>query len=258
MDPMVVQGPPAPPWFWRIPPERLHQVHTLSLDALLVWLNQESQARGLVSGSGNPLRFVPQAHLPPDTAYESWIAETGCVPTRDNLHDRYNAMMWLCAPKTKARLNHVQAAQLLIRGRAGARGAARDAATLWDENLLVLVCTREAERLFDLLSLADWPALFVAHRNCWHRDWQPMAFGHALLEKLQHPYKAITAHCVVIAAAAADWEAVDAQLAELVSAQLAPRALHPLPVMGIPGWHPENTSPAFYQDAAVFRPRRRP
>lgn len=258
MDSMAVQGAPASPWFAAISPEWLQQIHTLPIDALLAWLNQQSQARGLVSGSGKPLRFVPQNHLPADRAYESWIADTGCVPTRDNLHDRYNAMMWLCAPRTKARLNHVQAAQLLLRGSTGARGAARDAATLWDENLMVLVCVREAERLLDCVSRADWSALFVVHGNRWHRDWQPMAFGHALLEKLQHPYKAITAHCVVIAAATADWEAVDAPLAERVSPELAPRALHPLPVMGIPGWHPENTSPAFYQDAAVFRPRRRP
>lgn len=258
MELMVVQEPPASPWFAAISPERLQRIHTLPIDALLVWLNQESQASGLVSGSGKPLRFVPQNYLPADKAYESWIADTGCVPTRDNLHDRYNAMIWLCAPKTKARLNHVQAAQLSQRGRVGDRGPARDAATLWDENLMVLACAREADRLLALLSAVDWSALFLQHRSFWHSDWQPMVFGHALLERLQHPYKAITAHCVVIAAAAADWGTVDTQLAALVGPELAPRALHPLPVMGIPGWHPDNTSPGFYQDPAVFRPRRRP
>lgn len=85
-----------------------------------------------------------------------------------------------------------------------------------------------------------------------------MVFGHALLEKLQHPYKSITAHCVVISAPAPQWTLVDTQLAQRVSTELAPKALRPLPVMGIPGWHPENVALSFYQDAAVFRSRRRP
>lgn len=254
----VVQGPSAPPWFAPIPPGVLDDIQSLSHEALLAWLNQESSARGLVCGTGRPLRFVPQDHLPAGTAYESWIAETGCVPTRDNLHDRYNAMMWLCAPKTKAQLNHVQAAQLLLRGRTGMRGAARDAATLWDENLMVLACSREADSLLALLLAADWSALFVQHRSRWHRDWYPLVFGHALFEKLQHPYKSITAHCVVMSADIAQWPTVDVLLASRVSPQLAPQLLHPLPVMGIPGWHPDNEAALFYQDTAVFRPRRRP
>ena len=253
----VVQVNPALPWLAPIPTELLNKVCTLPHAALLAWLNQESSARGLVCGSGRPLQFVPQGHLPSGADYESWISETGCVPTRDNLHDRYNAMMWLCCPTTKASLNQVQAAQLSLRGSAGVRGAVRDAATLWDENLLVLVCSGEADKLLALLAAADWHALFLQHRQCWYRDWHPMVFGHALLEKLQHPYKSITAHCVVILERALHWALVDTQLAQRVSLALAPKALHPLPVMGIPGWHPENTAPSFYQDAAVFRPRRR-
>lgn len=248
----------ASPWLAPFPATLLHQVSTLPHEALLAWLNHESSIRGLACGSGLPLRFVPQDRLPTGAAYESWIADTGCVPTRDLLHDRYNAMIWLCCPESKARLNHIQAAQIALRGSKGVRGAVRDAATLWDENLLVLACRAESERLLAGLSAADWPALFLQHRDCWYRDWQPMVFGHALLEKLQHPYKAITAHCVVIPVSSPDWSCVDALLAQRAEAALMPRALHPLPVMGIPGWHPENVAPSFYQDAAVFRPRRRP
>jgi hypothetical protein len=34
------------------------------------------------------------------------------------------------------------------------------------------------------------------------------------------------------------------------------RTLQPLPVLGIPGWAPENEDAAFYDDEQVFRPRR--
>ena len=32
----------------------------------------------------------------------------------------------------------------------------------------------------------------------------------------------------------------------------------PLPLLGIPGWWPENGELSFYDDAQVFRPRRTP
>lgn len=247
-----------PPGLTSIPIGVVNKIESLPYVVLLDWLNQESLARGLVCGTGRPLHFVPQDHLPTGAAYESWIADTGCVPTRDNFHDRYNAMMWLCSPKTKARLNQLQAEQLSLSGRASVRGAVRDAATLWDENLMVLSCSRDADRLSALLTTADWPSLFLAFRSHWHRDWQPLVFGHALLEKLRHPYKSMTAHCVVVTTSTSDWETVDAQLVKRLTPQLMPRSLHPLPVMGIPGWHPDNVDASFYQDTAVFRPPRRP
>ncbi|MBU3725769.1 MAG: DUF3025 domain-containing protein [Burkholderiaceae bacterium] len=236
----------------------LNTIRSLPYLALLEWLNQECTTRGLVSGGGRPLRFVPQEDLPAGAAYESWIADTGCVPTRDNLHDRYNAMVWQCCPETKARLNHLQAAQLLLHGSVGVRGKVRDAATLWDENLMVLACNDRAEELVMLLAAADWPGLFLRNRDRWHRDWHPVVFGHALLEKFEHPYKSITAHCVVLESVSPQWALIDPQLARRVTTELGPRALHPLPVMGIPGWREENASASFYQDAAVFRPRRGP
>jgi cytochrome P450 len=30
-----------------------------------------------------------------------------------------------------------------------------------------------------------------------------------------------------------------------------------LPLLGIPGWHPANTDPAFYANTDYFRPQRR-
>ena len=56
-----------------------------------------------------PVRFVPQAELPAGMAYERLIFETGRVPTRDNLHDFFNGLVWLRFPQAKRRLNQLQA-----------------------------------------------------------------------------------------------------------------------------------------------------
>ena len=136
------------------------------------------------------LQFVSQAELPPGHAYESFIAKTACVPTRDNLHDLFNGLVWLRWPKLKRHLNELQASELTRRRLETTRGAVRDALTLFDENaaLLQLPPLLEAD-----LRQRDWRALFVEHRADW-ADARVWLFGHALLEKLVRPRKAITAH----------------------------------------------------------------
>ena len=86
-----------------------------------------------------------------------------------------------------------------------------------------------------------------------------VAFGHALLEKLDAPFKAITAHAWPLRLPPdTPAGALDAALAaSLEPGALDTRALCPLPVMGLPGWCGANEDPAFYNDAAVFRPGRR-
>ena len=81
------------------------------------------------------------------------------------------------------------------------------------------------------------------------------AFGHALLEKLVGPFKAITA-CVVPLPTTADPDGAAAQFVE--STDLAPRLLPHLPVLGIPGWCAENADPRFYDDPRVFRAQSSP
>ena len=126
----------------------------------------------------------------------------------------------------------------------------RDALTLFDENAALL---RLPQSLEQALRARDWQALFVTQRADW-RTARVDLFGHALLEKLCAPRKAITAHGWLVPPDLDDSE-VDAWLAHsLDAAQLAKR--HPLPVLGIPGWWPENECPAFYADPDVFRPPR--
>ena len=85
-----------------------------------------------------PVRFVPQAELPRGCAYESHIAATGCVPTRDGLHDFFNGLCWMRYPRTKRRLNQLQSAEIAARGIGPVRGPVRDALTLFDESAALL------------------------------------------------------------------------------------------------------------------------
>jgi hypothetical protein len=83
-----------------------------------------------------------------------------------------------------------------------------------------------------------------------------MVFGHALLEKLVQPRKAITAHVYRVPQDVAP-AALDGWLAqELDARRLAAKPFTPLPVLGVPGWWADNEVPGFYDDAAVFRAAR--
>ncbi len=245
-------------WQGPFDPGLLSLVQSADYTSLLPKLNALAVQRRLVTGQGKPSRFVPQAQLPCGQSYEAFIAQTGCVPTRDNFHDRYNALIWLTAPKIKALLNRLQHEEIARLGGVTKRGPVRDALTIWDENLAVLVAHEHAGLLKALLKAHDWQALFLQNRFRWHADWQVLLFGHALMEKLRSPFKAITAHVVVIDSPTAEWPAIDSMLFDWLSnlvqqAALTTKVFSPLPVMGIPGWCGENEAPGFYEDTTVFR-----
>ena len=91
-------------------------------------LTGASVAQALSAQPGTPMRFVPQADLPAGTAYESFIFDTASVPTRDNLHDFFNGLIWQHYPQTKRRLNQLQAQAIVAQGGVGpVRGPLRDA-----------------------------------------------------------------------------------------------------------------------------------
>lgn len=193
------------------------------------------------------VRFVAQSELPVGEAYEAFIARTGCVPTRDNLHDLFNGLMWLSYPNTKRRLNSLQAQQIALLGTAGRRGVVRDAMTVFDENAALL---QAPDTLIEALRRRDWYTLFVQRRAEWQSA-RLVLFGHALLEKLMQPRKAITAH-VWLSSEIAD----ETLAASLTLARLSAKDFLPLPVLGVPNWWAANEDPRFYDDVEVFRPPR--
>lgn len=217
-------------------------------------LNRCAVAAGVRTARGRPLVFAgPQAAGA--APYEAHIAATGAVPTRANLHDFFNALIWLTLPGFKARLNELQAAAIERDGISARRSALRDAATLLDENALLLVSDDDA--MVERLRRHDWRAALVDARAAWHERIRPLACGHALLQKLAAPYKSITAHgWHVPLPAGTPLQTVDAWLAAALTPALSARLLVPIPVLGIPGWSPDNADAAFYDDPAVFRARR--
>jgi Protein of unknown function (DUF3025) len=212
------------------------------------------QPQALNAVGAAPVRFVPQADLPDGQAYEAFIRATGQVPTREGLHDFFNALCWMHFPLVKQRLNTLQAAEIARVGVGRVRGAVRDAATVFDENALLI---QTPEPIWQALTAHRWQEALVQRRAEWEQT-RLWVFGHAALEKLVRPYKSITVHLWRVPAAVLP-EDLDAWLAEdLQEARLSAKPFSPLPVLGVPGWWAPNADPRFYDDASVFRPARGP
>lgn len=252
------------PWLapWRVPGEAV-AAEALRSGDLPAALNATQFA---------PRRFVPQADLPEGVAYEAHIFATGGVPTREGLHDFFNALCWMRFPATKLLLNRLQAQAIEAAGGVGAkRGPLRDALTLFDENVALL---QAPDPIWQALLARDWSRLFVELRPLWAQS-TLLLFGHALSEKLVVPYKSITAHVLKLSIpldlpvgpsheAAADgkprasvvhpWD--DWLAARLTPEWLVTKPYTPLPVLGVPGWWAASEELGFYDDAQVFRPAR--
>ena len=199
-----------------------------------------------------PVRFVPQSALPAGTAYEAFIRDTAQVPTRERLHDFFNALCWMHFPQAKQQLNRWQAAEIARDGVQARRGPVRDAITVFDENALLI---QAPDALWQALTEHRWHEALVAQRARWAevRLW---TFGHAALEKLVRPYPGITVHLWRVPVHV-DPQTLDAWLAhDLQPAKLATKSFSPLPILGVPGWWAANANPAFYEDRSVFRPAR--
>ena len=196
------------------------------------------------------MEFVDQSDLAGFEAYEQFIFQNRKCPVREGWHDFFNGLCWLQFPRTKSRLNQLQAAEIEMHGVGPARGPLRDALTLMDENAALL---QAPDPLWSALAARDWGRLFIELRPLW-RQARLTLFGHALLEKLVTPRKAITAHVYWVDSAIATVESLDAWLAgDMSGEKLASKPFLPLPVLGIPGWCVANSDPAFYDDEAVFR-----
>jgi hypothetical protein len=218
----------------------------------------------------SPVRFVSQSSLPNGMAYEQFIFDAQQCPTRDGLHDFFNALCWGQFPRTKMRLNQLQAEQIAQLGSVTQRGAVRDALTVFDENGALLIAPPE---LWEALIAMDWHRLFVTLRPLWQQSCL-IPFGHALLEKLVQPRKPITAHVYIAQFAINNialetnnttdmsdtthfYTLFDAWIAADLSAEkLASKPFAPLPILGIPNWWDDNEDLDFYNDETVFRKPR--
>ena len=216
---------------------------------------------------GKPVRFV----LPRERSdrerpyYEQHIADSGEVETRpSNWHDLFNALVWIAFPRAKAAINAQHAAILAEGGEAEARRRSpeRDALTLFDEGG-VAVASRSPE-LLRLIVDFEWKELFWTRRAELEQSVRFFAFGHALYEKALDPYIGIVAKTVFVpvndfffmSTSDSQVATVDEMLAAHFSRRArfqSPKSMAPMPVMGIPGWHPRTGEESFYDDPDHFR-----
>ena len=145
-------------------------------------------------------------------------------------------------------------------GTANARGRARDAATLLDESGLLLGCADAG--LAALLRDRAWRELFCSRRADVVRGMFPRVLGHGLAAKLLFPYRALTAHVLVLDVATATaqvnedaGDALDAMAAAAIATPgFGPDRLTPLPIAALPGWDAEDLGESLFDDLSVFRP----
>ncbi len=207
------------------------------------------------------------AMVPEHAGYELHIAEHGVVPTRpEDWHDAFNALCWLAWPQTKRAINRAHCQILRVGGEAERRrrSPARDVLTLLDEGGAIVLCSQAAP--IELLLARRWRELFVDQRGALERHARLLLLGHASLDELRQPRLGITAKCLVFQVEPALLELDDRRLRahadRLAAARLADPAIlgrgrdyPPLPLLGWPGWHPDNVNPAFYSDhPGYFRP----
>jgi hypothetical protein len=224
--------------------------------------NQVASQRGLFNANAKPISFVPQEGIANLSGYESHIYSTGEIPTRDNLHDFFNALMWLQFPKIKQTLNRMQYVEiqrmLHASPMAAERGKQRDAATLFDENCALVISSDLS--FLDALKARRWKEILMIDPLQFSNHCEVILFGHALIEKLITPYKAITAH-VWNVTVESDWfelsteerrSWLDQRVAEDLARGFLSSDFNHLPILGVPGWWGDQ-SDDFYDDATVFR-----
>jgi hypothetical protein len=218
-------------------------------------------AIGVVTSRGMPVRFVaPRERSDRERRYyEIHIAETGAIETRpENWHDLFNALVWVAFPRAKAQINAQHAAILEERGEAEAkrRSPERDALTLFDEGGVIVAC--DDPSLTQLIADFEWKELFWGRRAELEARMRFFAFGHALYEQALQPYLDMVAKTVFVDLAR-DLAGADRLLAAHFADRsrfASPKSMAPMPVLGVPGWHPGTATESFYDDPVHFRGKR--
>lgn len=228
-------------------------------------------AEGIANSRGKPMRFVASSD-PADRDrrhYELRVAETGEVETRPaNWHDLFNALVWITFPRAKAAINAQHAAMLEERGAGEARHRSpeRDALTLFDEGGVVVASS--SPELLRLVVDFDWKELFWNRRAELQARMRFFGFGHAFYEQALQPYIGMVAKTVFVPAGELFFmlppESQAAQADELLATHFAsrtrfqsPKAMAPMPVLGVPGWHAETGNESFYDLGSYFHSKGR-
>lgn len=227
-----------------------------------LWPSPDDFNRLWPAASG--IRFVDADADASDLHYEEAIVQRGVIATRRNAHDSFNALVWLTFPKTKHAIS-LRHAKVLADGgepERKRRSPERDALTLFDEGGAIVLASDD--RFINALRRFDWATLFVAERSALAACFKVLVFGHATYEKLCDPYVGITCKALPFVVRQ---DVIEQPLPHLIASadQLASHAITyatplsnrrtftPLPILGMPGWYPDNETPVFYENRDYFR-----
>ena len=237
----------------------------VSIAVLNEWRVKAETADGII----RPV-FVAQTPqlLADGQHYEQRIAR-GALATREgDAHDFFNALVWLRHPQLKWALNQRQCADIATMG-TKIRSRGQYAMTHFDEAGAIVW-------LADELALAcwnthDWEGLFRRHGDAWGTRIAVTVFGHALLEHTAQRDLLPMGRCIVARVEAeeisarsdavgviAAWAGRESQIAAAIrdgDLLSDPQQLRPLPLAGLPGWHPDGDTIDFF-DLPCFRPAR--
>ncbi|MEO2279479.1 DUF3025 domain-containing protein [Pseudoalteromonas pernae] len=217
--------------------------------------------------NGHAIEFIDNGEFEADGRYyETFIYETGKVPTRfENWHDLFGAYIWQLFPKTKALLNQLHIEEM-AKQPCSQRSKKRNALTLFDECAVILAVTDDS--WIEPFRSHQWQEVFIARREQWQKSIRAYTFGHANYEMLTQPFIGLTGKALFLKVPSdifckdlrAQYDYLDERLYEMICKQdvLADNtALSPLPLLGVPGWHDDNSNPEFYANTDYFRPKRR-
>ncbi len=212
-----------------------------------------SRVNPIKTFSGKTLRCLANEQL--HQAYEVEIYEKGNLPTRENnWHDYFNFCIWMNFPKTKTMINHIQYTQMKNRVHKN-RTAMENAMTLFDENGLIVLSSNSD--LLEMIRQHSWKALFWDHRQEVLRHLKIVIIGHSMYEKFLNPYIGMTGHAILyqLEELNTDLKALDQKIAEDLEGKKyqSPRDFQPIPILGYPGWYPENANEYFYENRNYFR-----
>lgn len=223
--------------------------------------------RRVVNANGVRVRFVAQDAKPRkrEETFEPRAFLRGEVLVRRfSWHDLFNALVWMTFPVAKAALNarHYHA---LSRRTGANRTREESALTQFDEDGMIVLSSDAG--LLDLVRGFRWKTLFWDRREEAKARMRFLVFGHALYDKARAPFVGMTGKALLFevpervlgaerAALCAESDRLTALRLWDAGALTDPRALAPLPVLGVPGWWAENESEAFYDNPVYFRAGR--
>jgi len=225
------------------------------LEKLNLWLNQLQP--NLLNSNNKLVKFAKQgtSFVNFEDGYEQSIYLKGDVQTRhNNWHDFFNALIWMRFPEIKKLVNSLQYQDFFNQNKIGKvkqRTVIQNQLAHFDEcGVIVLSKSKE---LLNLLKNHQWHELFWTKREEVQSYMRFEIFGHALYEKALKPYIGFTGKALLIYCD--DFNNIDSKAVNHINQNLIniKDLLSPLPILGVPGWWPENNCENFYANTDYFR-----